>query len=143
MPCYTRNGKNVFIIAAFKAYASLSFFKGSLLEDHQQVLELSGSNSQTGRNWRFYHVDVVVDQKQLIAQYIQEAIQIEDSGKNAIVEKVAEPIPEELLDAFVDDPSLEKAFFRLTPGRQRGYVIYFSQAKQSHTRSSRIKKLSA
>lgn len=73
--------------------------------------------------------------------YIHEAIAIEESGKKVIFEKVPEPIPEELLDAFAEDESLERAFFKLTPGRQRAYIIHFSQAKQSQTRKSRITKL--
>jgi uncharacterized protein YdeI (YjbR/CyaY-like superfamily) len=141
VPCYTRNGKNVVIVAALKAYATLSFFKGSLLEDKSQVLEKEGSSSQAGRSWRFTKVEEVQKHKELIMDYIDEAIAIEDSGKKVVLEKVPEPIPEELLDAFAEDQALEHAFFRLTPGRQRGYIIHFSQPKQSQTRKSRITKL--
>jgi len=138
VPCYTRNGKNVVIVAAFKSYAALSFFKGSLLEDKHQVLEKAG---QAGRSWKFTKVEEVQEQKELIKDYIQEAIGIEDSGIKIVFEKVPEPIPEELLDAFAEDEVLERAFFKLTPGRQRAYIIHFSQAKQSQTRKSRITKL--
>lgn len=140
VPCYTLNNKNVVILTAFKDYACLSFFKGALMKDKEGLFEKHGESSQVFRLLKFTSPDQIVKQKKVIATYLKEAIEIEKSGKKVELVKNLEPIPEELLEMFKKMPDLKKAFFALTPGRQRGYIIHFSQPKQATTRIGRIEK---
>lgn len=140
MPCYTLNGKNILMLAAFKDYCSLSFFKGSLLKDELSLLISPGENSNAIRQFRFNDAKQIIKIKKTILQFINEAIAIEESGAKIIPAKSKNEITPELQDAFSHNPKLEIAFYKLTPGRQRGYLIYFSDAKQSATRTSRIQK---
>ena len=138
-PCYTSDGRNIVIIQRMKDFLALMFFKGALLKDPQGVLERQGPNSRSGFRMRFTSVEEVDGRADIIRAYIREAVQIEKDGKT--VEKAAGPeLPEELLRKFKEDPDLKTAFGRLTPGRQRGYALYFSDAKQSKTRVARIEK---
>ncbi len=140
IPCYTVDGKNVAIVSAFKDYASLSFFKGALLTDKHKMLYRRSESSQSVRLIKFTNIDQITQSRDNLKDYILEAVKIEKSGKKIESQKNPEPIPDELLQAFEDDPAFKKAFYALTPGRQRGYTIYFSQPKQSQTRTGRIKK---
>jgi uncharacterized protein YdeI (YjbR/CyaY-like superfamily) len=140
MPCYTLNGKNILMLAAFKDYCSLSFFKGSLLKDELSLLISPGENSNAVRQFRFTDTKQIIKIKKVILQYIQESIAIEQSGVKIIATKSEKEIIPELQEAFDQNPKLETAFYKLTPGRQRGYLIYFSDAKQSATRTARIQK---
>ncbi len=141
VPCYTYQGTNVIMLSAFKDYCFLSFFKGSLLEDPADILQKAGPNSQAGRLIHFTTTEEVVDQEEILKAYIQNAIDVEDKGLTVTrTEKVPESIPDELRDKFEEDPALQQAFEALTPGRQRGYLIYFTGAKQAKTRTSRIEK---
>jgi uncharacterized protein YdeI (YjbR/CyaY-like superfamily) len=140
MPCYTLNGKNILMLAAFKDYFSLSFFKGSLLKDELSLLISPGENSNAVRQFRFTDTKQIIKIKKVILQYIQESIAIEQSGVKIIATKSEKEIIPELQEAFDQNPKLETAFYKLTPGRQRGYLIYFSDAKQSATRTARIQK---
>ena len=140
MPCYTLNGKNILMLAAFKDYCSLSFFKGSLLKDELSLLISPGENSNAIRQFRFNDAKQIIKIKKTILQFINEAIAIEESGAKIIPAKSKKEIIPELQDAFSHNSKLEIAFYKLTPGRQRGYLIYFSDAKQSATRTSRIQK---
>lgn len=140
-PVYTLQGKNVLLVSAFRDYAFMAFFKGALLADTQQKLVAPGPNSQASRQLRFTDVKEVKHSEKLIRQYIQEAIALEEAGVPVPSAKKDTPeYPEELTDYFRRDPELETAFRQLTPGRQRGYILYFSQAKQSETRTRRITK---
>lgn len=139
VPVYTHNGKNVVMINALKDSANIGFFKGVLLSDSKKILQQQGS-LQSSRIIRFTKTAEIKALKDLIKSYISEAIKIEESGKKVIFLKNPEPIPEELIVAFKKDPALKKAFYSLTPGRQRGYIIYFSIPKQSTTRITRIEK---
>ena len=139
-PCYTHNSKNILIVAAFKAYAFISFFKGSLLKDESKILDIPGKSSQAVRQIRFTSTEQIDDMEPIIRAYIHEAIEIEDKGLKVQFQKNMEPEPDELIAIFLQDSEFEKAFRALTPGRQRGYILHFSQAKQSKTRSSRIEK---
>lgn len=141
MPCYTYNGKNILILAALKEYCSIGFFKGALIKDAKKILVAPGENSNVIRQLRFTALDQIEKLESVILKYIKEAIQIELSGEK-IEKKVQQPedILEELKEAFKTNPKLEMAFYALTPGRQRGYLMHFSTAKQSATRQSRIKK---
>ena len=140
MPCYTMDGKNIVMVSAFKNYAALSFLKGVLLEDTHQILEQHGENSQVHRFIKFVRTEEITGRQEVLKAYIKEAMEIEKSGARIEFKKKPEPIPSELTEAFDEDPVFKSAFFALTPGRQRGYIIYFSQPKQSQTRVSRIEK---
>ncbi len=140
MPTYTLNGKNVVILGVFKESCVLSFLKGGLLEDPYQILERPGPNSQEGRFIRFTLLSRAQEIEDKIKEYILQAIEVERSGKKASAKPAIPVLPEELLQKFEEHPGLEAAFFALTPGRQRGYVIHFSEAKQSATRLNRIEK---
>ena len=140
-PCYTLKGKNVVMLGALKEYCSLGFFKGSLLHDPKGLLVAAGENSQASRQLRYTAVKDIVRDKKHIEALISEAIKAELEGKKVVFKSVSEfPMPDELKQKFEDDPAFEKAFHALTPGRQRGYLLYFSDPKQSATRISRIEK---
>lgn len=140
-PCYTMNGKNVIMIQAFRQYFALAFFKGELLDDPNQILVIPGEQSQAARQVRFQKTSEVLERSKAIVQLIEQSIALERSGKKLPPkEKKALELPEELLQVFHDDPVLRAAFEALTPGRQRGYQIIISQAKQSKTRMDRIEK---
>lgn len=140
VPCYTLNGKNVVILAAFKEFAALNFFKGSLIEDHENVLEAPGENSQASRFWKFTRADQVEQQAELILNYLNLAIELEASGQKVHFNHTAMPWPDELVEAFEDQPILKEAFLGLSPGRQRGYLIFFNKAKQAVTRKRLIQQ---
>ncbi len=140
MPCYTMNGKNILIVAAWKDYCSISFFKGALLKDTKQLLATPGENSNAMRQFRFTDTKQIIKTEKLILQYIKEAVVIEQSGVKITAPKKELVIIPELKEEFVNNPQFKNAFYELTAGRQRGYLIYFSTAKQSNTRLSRIKK---
>lgn len=139
--CYTWNGKNVLLLSAFKDFCCLSFFKGVLLNDPDRFLEAPGKHSQAARLAKFTARRDVLEQEPLLRSFIHEAIEAEKAGlKVDFKEKDALELPDELLETFAANPELEEAFRELTPGRQRGYVLYFSGARQSQTRLSRIEK---
>lgn len=140
-PCYTFQESNVVIIQGFKEYCALMFFKGVLLKDAKGVLIKPGENSQAQRQIRFTEVREIDEMEHIIKSYIYEAIDVEKAGLEVnFKEKTDLIIPEELQNKFDEIPTLKTAFEALTPGRQRAYVIYFSQAKQSKTRETRIEK---
>ena len=140
VPCYTFKNKNIALVSAFKDYAALSFFKGSLLSDTMEILTTHGENSQAIRFFKFTNVQQIIEKKAIIKAYIFEAIEVEKQGLKVEFKKNPEPIPEELQQQLKQDLLFKTAFEALTPGRQRGYIIYFSQPKQSKTRVSRIQK---
>ncbi len=140
VPTYTLNGKNVVMLGVFKDSCVLSFIKGQLIPDPKGLLELPGPNSREGRILRFTKLSQATLLEKDIRHYLQEAILVEQSGKKAVPSSSPQELPAELLQKFVEHPGLEAAFFALTLGRQRGYLIHFSGAKQSPTRLSRINK---
>ena len=140
VPCYMVNGKNILLLSAFKHYAAISFFKGALLTNDHQLLEMPGKNSQAGRIMKFTHVNEILSLEEEIKNSINEAIEVEKAGLKVEFKKSPEPIPGELEAIFESDPIFKSAFESLTPGRQRGYILHFSSAKQSKTRISRIEK---
>lgn len=140
-PCYTHNGKNVAMISPFKNYASLSFFQGVLLSDDAKLLTTPGKDSQSARQWRFHSVEEVEEHRETIAAYITEAMGHVDLGTNVEFSAKDELVyPDELIDAFEAVDGLEDAFLSLTPGRQRGYVLFIEGAKQTATRAGRVDK---
>lgn len=128
------------MLGVFKDSCVLSFIKGQLLPDPKGLLVLPGPNSQGGRVLRFTKLSQATLLENDIRHFLQEAIQVEQSGKKSETAPPSQVLPEELLQKFGELPGLETAFFKLTPGRQRGYLIHFSGAKQSPTRLSRIEK---
>ncbi len=140
VPCYTHDSKNIAIVSAFKDYCSLSFFKGALLEDPHGILDKPGEHSQSSRLIKYTDPESILEQTEILKEYIFQAVEVEKAGLRVELQQKPEPIPVELMNKFEELPALKKAFFALTPGRQRGYIIYFSQPKQSQTRESRIEK---
>ena len=140
-PAYTFKKKNIFMLGSFKEYSSIMFFKGALLSDPEKILVHPTENSNSGRQLRFTNAKEVLKIKKTILQYIFEATELEKSGAKVEAKKTSEyPMPDELKNKFKELPELKAAFEKLTPGRQRGYLLHFSQAKQSATRLSRIEK---
>ena len=139
VPVYTHKGKNIVTVNALKESSNIGFFKGVLLSDQQKMLQQQG-NLQSDRIIKFTNVNDIEKVKDVLKAYVLEAIAIEESGKKVEFKKNPEPIPDELLEAFEQDSVFKKAFYDLTPGRQRGYIIHFSQPKQSQTRMGRIEK---
>src|SRR5436190_17217288 len=144
-PCYTFQGSNIVLIHGFKEYCALLFFKGALLNDSNGILIQQTKNVQSARQGRFTRANGGI--RQIIAMegtlkaYIYEAIEVERAGLKVKLKKMEEfIIPEELQKRLDKKPVLKKAFNALTPGRQRAYIFYFSQPKQSKTRESRIEK---
>lgn len=140
-PCYIYDGKNVVLIHGFKEYCALLFHKGALLKDPHGILIQQTENVQAARQLRFTSVEQIDEQQLIIKSYIDEAIEIEKAGRRVEFKKHTDfPVPEELHNKFAELPDLKTAFEALTPGRQRGYLFYFNQAKQAKTRESRIEK---
>lgn len=140
VPCYTFQGNNVAVVSAFKEYCSLSFFKGALLQDNHRILDKPGENTQSARLIKFTSVSQIMDLEPALKAYLYEAIEVEKKGLKVNFEKNPEPMPVELESKLNEMPVLKEAFEALTPGRQRGYILYFSQPKQPQTRASRIEK---
>lgn len=138
-PCYTHNGKNICMIAGYKAHCVLSFFNGYALSDPHDILDKPGENSKQFRLFKFTSIEDIASLEPYINEYILEAINlVADNKPLPKKESTALEEPDELLAMFKKNAALKKAFHALTPGRQRGYIMYFSAAKQSTTRSSRI-----
>ena len=140
-PCYTQDRKNIVLIHDFKDYCALLFFKGALLKDPRGILIQQTKNVQSARQLRFTNVREIVKLERVIKAYIKEAIQVEKAGLKVAMKKTAEfSVPEEFQKQLDKSAALKKAFKALTPGRQRAYLFYFSQAKLSRTRESRVEK---
>jgi uncharacterized protein YdeI (YjbR/CyaY-like superfamily) len=140
-PCYTLQGKNVVLIHGFKDYCALLFHKGALLKDPEGILIQQTENVQSARQLRFTGVTQVKQQEVIIKAYIKEAIAIERSGKKVNLKETKDfPMPEEFHSKLEEIGDLKNSFYALTPGRQRAYLFYFSQAKLSKTRAARIEK---
>lgn len=141
VPCYTFNNKNVILLSAFKEFCSVSFLKGVLLKDPEELLVKPGENSQSARYLKFQNTKQITKIRKQIKSLINEAIEIEKSGKKLELKDKHELVfPEELLNVFETNKEFRNAFFALTPGRQRGYNMFFTAAKQSATRLNRINK---
>ncbi|WP_074432828.1 DUF1801 domain-containing protein [Neobacillus jeddahensis] len=140
-PCYTFEKKNIVLIHGFKEYCALLFHKGALLKDTHGILIQQTENVQSARQIRFTNVQEIVEMETILKAYIHEAIEVEKAGLEVNFKKKDEYIiPEELQKKFDEVPTLKTAFEALTPGRQKAYIHFFAQAKQSKTRESRIEK---
>ncbi|MBK8346835.1 MAG: YdeI/OmpD-associated family protein [Saprospiraceae bacterium] len=140
VPVYTWQNKNVINISAFRDYSCISFFKGVLLKDPFGLLQKHGESSQSVRTIRFTDTESILQKATIIREYINEAIDLEKNDSKVTFQKNLEPIPDELEQKFSELPAFKHAFYKLTPGKQRGYIIFFSQPKQSETRIARIEK---
>jgi uncharacterized protein YdeI (YjbR/CyaY-like superfamily) len=140
-PCYTFQNSNVAIIAELKDCCMLSFFKGALLKDTEGILSKPGENSRAARVIRFTSVGEIEELEAVLKSCIAEAVEVEQAGLKVDFEKDRDlEIPEEFQQKVDENPELKSAFEALTPGRQRAYLLYFSGAKQSRTRASRVEK---
>lgn len=141
VPCYTYDKRNILLMHVFKEYCALLFFKGALLKDPKGILVQQTANVQAARQIRFTHVNEIVKLKTTLKAYIKEAVEIEKAGLKVELKKTTQfTMPKEFKIKLDKDTLLKKAFNALTPGRQRGYLLHFSQPKQEKTRESRIEK---
>ncbi|WP_462249069.1 YdeI/OmpD-associated family protein [Ferruginibacter sp.] len=140
-PCYSFEKSNIVLIHVFKEYCAVLFFKGALLNDTSGILIQQTKNVQAARQMRFINVKEIVKLKSILKAYIFEAIEVERAGLKVPLKKTAEfSMPEEFKNKFNKNAALKTAFYALTPGRQRGYLLHFAAPKQSKTRESRIEK---
>ena len=140
-PCYSLKGKNVLLIHGFKEYCALLFFKGVLSQDKKGLLIQQTENVQDRRQMRFTSLSEIIALKEVIKDYIKEAIEIEKSGVKIEFKKTDEfKMAHEFEQVLHDNLELKTAFEELAPGRQRGYLLYFAAPKQSKTRMARIEK---
>lgn len=141
VPCYTFQKANVVLIHGFKDYCALLFHKGALLKDEDRLLVQQTANVQAARQIRFQSLAEIAEQESILKAYVYEAIEVEKAGLKVELKKTAAyAVPEEFQAKLNEDQDLKNAFERLTPGRQRGYLLYFSQPKQSKTRMDRVEK---
>ena len=140
-PCYTVGNSNIVLIHGFKDYCALLIMQGALLKDKKNILVQQTENVQSARQIRFKNVEEILKNKSTIKSYIKEAIALEKAGIKVELKKTAEyKIPEEFQAVLDNMLELKKAFQALTPGRQRGYLLYFSAPKQTKTKEARIEK---
>jgi len=140
-PCYAFQGSNIVLIHGFKDYCALLFMKGALLKDPGGILVQQTENVQAARQVRFASVREIAELAPVLKAYIKEAIEVEKAGLDVEYKKTSEfKMPEEFRNKLDGNPALKTAFEKLTPGRQRGYLLYFSGAKQSKTREARVEK---
>lgn len=139
-PCYTFLQGNVATIWGFKDNCALAFFKGVLLKDAEGILVAPGANSRSVRMIKFTSVSEIVEMEPILKDYIHDAIEVEKTGRKVDFSKDDLVFPEEFIDKLEQNPALKTAFEAMSPGRQRGYILHFSQPKQSKTRVSRIAK---
>ncbi|MFT3980462.1 MAG: YdeI/OmpD-associated family protein [Ferruginibacter sp.] len=140
-PCYTLGKSNIVLIHDFKDYCALLFFKGALLQDESGILVQPSKNVQASRQIRFTGLKQVTGMQSTLKAYIYQAVEVEKAGMKVTLKKTEDyAVPEEFEHQLKKKPALKKAFTALTPGRQRGYLLYFAAAKQSATRVSRIEK---
>ncbi|AYN02526.1 YdeI/OmpD-associated family protein [Chryseobacterium sp. 3008163] len=141
-PCYTFQGKNVVLIHGFKEYCALLFHKGVLLKDPENILIQQTENVQSARQLRFTNISEIKELKSLIKSYVKEAVEIEKSDEKVAMKSAKDyAVPEEFQKVLDNNNEANKAFYALTPGRQKGYLFYFSQAKQAKTREARIENI--
>ena len=140
-PCYTFQNKNIVLIHVFKEYCALLFFKGALLSDPHGMLIRQTTNTQATRQIRFTNASDINNIEKTLKAYIYEAIEVEKAGLKVELKKTADfTVAEEFKNKLDKSPALKKAFYQLTPGKQRAYLLYFSAPKQSKTRQSRVEK---
>lgn len=137
-PCYMHANRNIAIIGAFRDDFRVSFFQAALLQDPQGILQKQGANTQHPDMIRFTDSAQVAPLEPLLRGYLHEAMSYAERGIKPERTTSTLDLPDELMDALAADPALAEAFYRLTPGRQKSYVIHLNSAKQSATRRDRI-----
>lgn len=137
-PCYTLDGKNVVMIAAFKDWCGLQFMKGAALDDPKGLLEAAGPSSRFVRLLRFRTAADLVARRRAARQFIDAAIALERAGVEVEAPAAAEPVPPELAERLARDAALGRAFAALTPGRRRSHILHIAGAKQPATRARRV-----
>lgn len=143
-PCYSYKNSNLVILGAFKDHCVLSFFKGVLLKDEKGILEFAGPNTQSAKVFRIRSIKDIKTQEAVLIDYINESIHNEELGRKVSFNQIApKDYPSELIQVFAEDTAYQKAFELLSPGRQKGYILHFSSAKQIQTRINRIIKAKA
>ena len=141
VPCYTYKKANVVLLHTFKEYCAILFVKGALLQDTEAILIQQTENTQAARQIRFISIQEIAELQTVLKAYLYEAIEVEKAGLEVKMKKTSEfEIPDEFQKALQENSELKAAFAELTPGRQRAYLLYFSNAKQSKTRTSRVEK---
>ena len=141
VPCYTLEGSNVVLMHEFKEYCALLFIKGVLLKDPSGILIQQTQNVQAGRQIRFTSLEQIIEMEPIVKAYLAEAIEVEKAGLQVEYKKATEfPVAEEFQSQLDQNSALKEAFYALTPGRQRAYLLYFSAPKQSKTRAARVEK---
>lgn len=140
-PCYTFRGHNIVLIHTFKEYCALLFFKGALLSNSDGILIQQTKNVQAARQVRFTGLNEITELEPVLKAHVYEAIEVEKVGLQVELKKTTEyTITDEFQKKLDEMPLLKKAFYALTPGRQRGYLLHFSAPKQSKTREARVEK---
>ena len=140
-PCYTFDKNNVVLIHGFKNYCALLFMKGAIMKDPKNILVQQTENVQSARQIRFANFDELIYLKAVVKSYIKNAVEVEKSGVKVEFKKATEyKMPDEFQHALIEMPDLKSRFENLSPGRQKGYLLYFSSAKQTKTRNERVKK---
>lgn len=140
-PCYVHQGSNIIILQGFKDFCALLFTAGALVKDPEGLLQLPGENTQAARRMTFTSVAQITEIEDIIKSYIKDAMAVKEAGLKVVFKKPMEfTVPAELQSQFDQMPEFKTAFYALTPGRQRAYLMHFSGAKQSTTRTSRIEK---
>jgi uncharacterized protein YdeI (YjbR/CyaY-like superfamily) len=140
-PCYTNKKSNIVLIHGFKDYCALLFMQGALLKDTKKLLVQQTKNVQSARQLRFSGLNEIIKNRSTIKAYIKEAVKNDKAGLKVEMKNTTEyEIPDEFQTALDEMPELKTAFYKLTPGRQRGYLLFFSSAKQSKTRMQRVEK---
>jgi len=140
VPCYVYNNKNIVLISALKQQCIISFLNGHLLSNSNNLLQKAGINAQKGRIIRFNNTEEIITHTHAIKAFVLEAITIEKKELKTKADVTLLQIPEEFERKMREMPALQIAFYALTPGRQRGYIIHFNAPKQSKTRTERILK---
>jgi len=142
--CYDLDGRNVVLIHGFKDYCALLWMKGALLKDPKALLVQQTKNVQAARQMRFLDLAAIQGQKSVIESYLDEALALERAGAKVTMKTTAQfDVPEEFSKRLEDEPKLAEAFHALTPGRQKGYLLYFAAAKKAATRAARVEKHAA
>ncbi len=141
VPCYMHQKSNIVLIHSFKEYCAFLFFKGALMQDPEGILIQQSKNVQAARQIRFTNAEEIISLKSSLKKYIFEAVEIEKAGLKVDLKKTTEfPVAEEFQQKLDENPKLKTAFEALTPGRQRAYLLHFSQPKKAKTRESRVEK---
>jgi uncharacterized protein YdeI (YjbR/CyaY-like superfamily) len=141
VPCYTYQKNNVVLIHVFKEYCAILFHKGALLKDPEGILIQQTENVQAARQIRFTRLEEIVKLEPVIKAYVNEAIEVEKAGLKVPFKKATEfAVADEFQVKLDENPELSEAFYKLTPGRQRAYLLFFSAPKQTKTREARVEK---